>query len=107
MLAELLPVCRLLFVVSTVTWTLCGRPPGCTLPLERLKESQGAPLVLACHCRASVPWLPMVRVLLTRCPGGSCPKSSEGGFTFNCACGVVAGDPTCTRTAICAFPPFE
>lgn len=49
MLAELLPICRLLFVVSTVTRMLCGRPPGCMLPLERLNESQGEPLAVACH----------------------------------------------------------
>lgn len=70
-LAALLPFCKLLLVVSIVTWTLCGIVPGCTMPLEGRSESQPAPVMLPCHCRASVPELPIVRVLVTCCPGVS------------------------------------
>src|SRR6266852_5316939 len=93
-LALLLPACRLRLFVSIVTWIFCGTPPGCTLPLERLSESQPAPLVLACHCKASVPWLPIVSVFVTCCPGVSCPKARFDGFTINCACFVATGGPT-------------
>jgi hypothetical protein len=55
-------------VVFTVTWTVCGTAPGCTVPLVVANDNQAALAVLelACHFKGRLPRL-AIEILCCTC----------------------------------------